>query len=64
MNQKHAEEILKVLQEWFSHGEVGPQAGSLVFDDHCTLKEHVDAALKGHSIEYTSVLVESSTAAG
>jgi len=44
---KHALEILTRLAEWYREGEVGPQAGSLLFEDERTLQEHIEAALAG-----------------
>jgi hypothetical protein len=51
MNEKHALAILQALAEWYEQGDGGPTAGSLLFDDTGTLKEHITAALGGISLE-------------
>lgn len=47
MHKDHAIEILRVLAEWFEVSESGPHAGSLLFSDDSTLKDHINMALKG-----------------
>ena len=38
-------EVLEALSEWYEKSDTGPTAGSLLFEDDRTLKEHIIAAI-------------------